>query len=55
MYIVGLGVVFSFLVPGTCEVQSWFNIKYIPQKVCKNTTNELQQFLQENSGGNQYH
>ena len=50
-YIVGLGFVFAFLVPGVCEVQGWANTKFLPKKVCTGATDGLNQFLQSNNGG----
>src|SRR3989344_485253 len=53
-YIIGLGILFTFVVPGVCEIQGWANVKFLSKKVCASATNGLNQFLQENSGGNQH-
>lgn len=50
-YIVGLGFVFAFLVPGVCEVQGWANAKFLPKKVCTGAIDGMNQFLQSNNSG----
>jgi len=51
MYIIGLGFVFAFLVPGVCGVQGWANTQFLPKKVCTAAHNGLDEFLQSNNGG----